>query len=228
MSIQTQTSSYSGARAWRGRALALVAAAALGAPSMAGCTNKQLQGTSPSYLIVNSLSAASGADPSRFGSVLGSDVVTLVKVTGSDGKTVEVPTVFDDLGQMDLSLGLKDPGSQSTPNSPTSANFITVTRYHVQFTRADGRNTEGVDVPFSFDGAATATISGSSTTIGFTIVRAVAKTEAPLKALAGKSAANTISTIANVTFYGTDQSGRQVTVTASITVDFGDFADPGA
>jgi hypothetical protein len=222
-----------GARAWRGRALAIVAAAALGAPSMAGCTSKQLQGTSPAYLIVDSLQAASGADPTKFGTELDSDVITLVKATDANGKQVDVATVFVDLGQINLSLALKDPGAASSPNAPTSANFITVTRYHVQFVRADGKNIEGTDVPYSFDGAVTATISGSDASVPFTLVRSQAKTEAPLSALAQGSpmvvpAANVLSAIANVTFYGTDQSGREVSVTGSISVHFGNFADPNS
>jgi hypothetical protein len=36
-----------------------------------------------------------------------------------------------------------------------------------------------------------------------------------------------ISTIARVTFYGRDQTGREVTVTGpQISVNFGNFADP--
>jgi hypothetical protein len=37
-----------------------------------------------------------------------------------------------------------------------------------------------------------------------------------------------ISTIAKVTFYGHDQTGREVSATASISVDFGNFADKEA
>jgi hypothetical protein len=35
-----------------------------------------------------------------------------------------------------------------------------------------------------------------------------------------------ISTIAEVTFFGHDQSGREVSVTGQILIDFGDFGDP--
>ncbi len=35
-----------------------------------------------------------------------------------------------------------------------------------------------------------------------------------------------INTIAEVTFYGRDQTGREVSVVANIQVDFGNFADP--
>ena len=95
-------------------------------------------------------------------------------------------TVFDDLGAGRRSASaLKDPGSSDSPTSPTTTNFITVTRYHVEFVRADGRNTPGVDVPFPFDGAMTVTVGAADATGGrSTLVRVQAKLEAPLTALA--------------------------------------------
>jgi hypothetical protein len=35
-----------------------------------------------------------------------------------------------------------------------------------------------------------------------------------------------ITTIAEVTFFGRDQTGREASATATITVDFGNFGDP--
>ena len=35
-----------------------------------------------------------------------------------------------------------------------------------------------------------------------------------------------ISTLAEVTFYGTDQAGRDVVATANISVNFADWGDP--
>jgi hypothetical protein len=84
-----------------------------------------------------------------------------------------------------------------------------------------------VDVPYAFDGAASATVRGGvTTTIGFTLVRAQAKLEPPLLALRGAGGALLISTIAQITFYGTDQAGNQVSVTGTISVNFADWADP--
>jgi hypothetical protein len=200
-------------------ALALAAAVAF----HAGCTSTQTDGVSPSYLIVNSLEAASGAEPDDFGGTLASDVITLVSSGSGTGK---VATVFADLGEVNFSLGLKDPGSATSPTVPSTSNFITVDRYHVQFIRADGRNTPGVDVPYAFDGAFTVTVSGSGATASLTIVRIQAKEEAPLRALAGNGGAQAISTIAEVTFYGHDQAGREVSAVARISVNFADWGDP--
>ena len=107
---------------------------------------------------------------------------------------------------------------------PTTNNEVTVTRYHVEYTRADGRNTPGADVPYPFDGAATGTIpAGGSLTLGFDLVRNVAKQESPLAQL--RTSPNIITSIALVTFYGRDRVGNNVSVTGQIQIDFGNFGD---
>jgi hypothetical protein len=181
----------------------------------AGCGDKTREGTSPAYLIITRLDGASGAEPDTFGGTLRSDVQTIVD---------DIPSIFNDLGRVSFLLGMKDPGTSSQPTEPTSANFITVQRYHVRYIRADGRNTPGVDVPFPFDGAVTLTVRGPEITGSFELVRHVAKQEAPLAALVKNGVI--ISTIAEITFFGIDQTGHQVSVTGQMLVDFGNFADP--
>jgi hypothetical protein len=44
--------------------------------------------------------------------------------------------------------------------------------------------------------------------------------------LQGQSGAIAISTIAEVTFFGKDQTGRDATVSGSISINFADWADP--
>jgi hypothetical protein len=94
----------------------------------------------------------------------------------------------------------------------------------VTYTRADGRNVPGVDVPYPFDSAFTLTVGQSDASGGFQIVRHIAKQEAPLQAL--RTSNVLISTIAEVTFWGHDQTGREVSVSGRIGIDFGNFADP--
>jgi hypothetical protein len=180
------------------------------AVASASCGEMIRQGTGSSYLIVESLQAASGAEPDEFGSTLNSDVITVVD---------DIPTVFNDIGQVTLTLQMKD-----VLVAPTANNFITLNRYRVRFTRSDGRNTPGVDVPYGFDGAMTGTVSGTFTA-GFELVRHVAKNESPLAALARNGVI--ISTICEVTFYGHDQTGREVAVSGQMLVSFGNFGDPG-
>ena len=175
------------------------------------CGDMVRQGTASSFLIVQSLEGASGGDPGDFTGTVRSDVLT-------------ENSIFNDLGRVTFQLGLKDPGPPASPTTPSPNNFITVDRYHVEFVRSDGRNVPGVDVPYAFDSAFTITVGDSPTTAGFTLVRHQAKAEAPLAAL--QQSPLIISTIARVTFYGHDQTGREVFVVAQIGVSFGDFADP--
>jgi hypothetical protein len=191
----------------------------------AACGDTVRQGRSPAYLVIDQLFAASGAEPDDVGNVLQSDVLTNVKQT-IDNQQVLVPTVFEDPGLVEMHVWLKDPGSIVTPNLPSSVNYITVDRYRVSFTRTDGRNTPGVDVPYAFEGAVTGTIQGTKSSLSFVLVRAQAKKEAPLRALAGAGGAQFISTIAEVTFYGKDQAGNVVSVTGRISVNFADWGDP--
>jgi hypothetical protein len=191
-----------------GAAVRLGAAAILVLGS-ASCGDLTRQGSASTYLIVTTLEAASGAQPEAFGADLRSDVVTVVD---------DVPTFFNDNARVQLTLASKD-----TTSAVTSNNFITVDRYRVTYLRTDGRNTPGVDVPYGFDSAFTTTVSGSSTAT-FTIVRHQAKEEAPLRALSFNPIL--ISTIAEVTFYGHDQTGRAVTASGRIGISFGNFGDP--
>jgi hypothetical protein len=192
----------------------LVAAALAALP--AACGDLQREGQASSYLIVNTLEGASGAEPDKFGLTLFSDVVTVKD---------DVASVFADNGKVTFTLAMKDPGSATSPSAPTSANFITITRYHVQYFRADGRNTPGTDVPFAFDGGLGLTVSADGATGTFELVRHIAKQESPLAALVSNGVI--IGTIAEVTFYGHDQTGREVSASARMTIDFGNFADPG-
>jgi hypothetical protein len=179
------------------------------------CGQLTRQGTSSSYLIIMGMEAASGAEDTEFRSFLLSDVVTVVD--GASG-------IYNDPGRVTFSLALKDAGSAAAPSTPTQANWITVERYHVKFVRADGRDKQGEDVPYEFDGAMGVTVSGGEVEGGFNLVRHTAKMEAPLGALARSSVI--ISTLAEVTFYGHDQTGRAVSAVGHIQVEFGNFADP--
>ena len=180
----------------------------------ASCGELTRQGTGSSYLTIESMEAASGAEPTEFGGDLSSDVLTIVD---------DVPTVFADAGRVTFALRMKDPGPAGSPTEPTSANAITINRYRVQFIRSDGRNVQGVDVPYAFDGAFTVTVSDTASAT-FTLVRVQAKAEAPLASLVNSALA--LSTIAEVTFYGHDQTGRAVTAVGRISVNFANWGDP--
>jgi hypothetical protein len=200
----------------------------LAALSLAGCGDQVLENEASSYLVVESMQAASGAEPDAFGTVLESDVITLVSCTDSAGQQAFCPTVFSDAGRVSLRLVMKDPGTAGSPTSPTPNNFITITRYRVEFTRSDGRNTPGVDVPHPFDAQMTITIGNDSVDAGFLLIRHTMKMEAPLLAIANGGGLGMITTNAKVTFFGHDQTGREVNTVAQMTVIFGNFGDPSS
>ena len=196
----------------------VVTAAALLAS--AACGSEMLRtGRAPVYLAVDSMIAGSGTSGS---SILRSDVQTLVDST-VNGATVKVSSVSDDVGTATLRVEQKN---VTETGSVSSLNAVTITRYHVEYRRADGRNTPGVDVPYAFDGGTSVTINpNASGTVQFQIVRHQAKLEPPLKNLSSLGGQVIISTIAEVTFYGRDQNGNEVAVVGYMDVVFGDFPD---
>jgi hypothetical protein len=178
----------------------------------AGCGDAS-QGRSPSRVIVTEIKTGQGgATPTFSSGPLSSDVIT-------NG------TVFDDLAQVTLQLTLKDPGVPGTSNEPSALNAVTFTRYHIDYRRSDGRNTPGVDIPYSFDGAQTFTVANDAVSAVIEVVRHEAKFEAPLRALREDQAV-VITTIATVTLYGKDQAGNNVLVKADLQINFSDFGDP--
>lgn len=189
------------------------------------CGDLARQGHSPAQVIIHSLVAASGADPDELGGTLRSDVVTLRTSPEPCAATNPCPTIFNDLGEVTMSILLKDPGVPAAPSSPSALNQITFTRYRVVYRRTDGRNTPGVDVPHPIDSGLTFTVPNQGqVTAGFDIVRHSAKMEAPLAALASNP--TIISTVADVSFFGRDVAGNDVSATGSIGISFGNFGDP--
>jgi len=184
----------------------------------AGCGVAE-QGPSGSLVRITALEGSSGAKPDTFTGTLLSDVLTVVEVN-----QVNVPTVFNDNGRVTMALTLKDQGAPGSTAAPGPLNSVTFTHYRVEYRRTDGRNVQGVDVPYAFDSGLTFTVPSDGTaTAVFELVRHSAKDEAPLRAL---RVSGLISTIVDVTFFGRDGGGKDVQVRGSMGIDFGDFADP--
>ena len=103
---------------------------------------------------------------------------------------------------------------------------MTFTRYRVSYIRADGRNTPGVDVPYGvrlrghFHGGARRTPS----TAGFDLVRNIGEVRGAARRLAANQ--DLITVIAQVTFYGKDHAGHDVSASGNIGITFGNFGDP--
>jgi hypothetical protein len=201
------------------RVAPVVAAVALAAVS-SSCGDVVRQGRAPVFLVIDSLSGSAGnTTPGPFGNPLASDVLTNVTTPAPCTAQTPCPTVFNDNGQVILRIVPKDIVGAT---SPSSNNAVTISRYRVVYRRTDGRNTQGVDVPYAFDGGVTGTIQpGGSTTLTFELVRHTAKKESPLVQLIDNP--TIIAVIGEVTFYGQDQVGNDISVTGTLQIDFGNF-----
>jgi hypothetical protein len=193
--------------------LAMAAVCALGT---AACGSELLRtGRAPVYLTIIDLKARPGGGTTLADNLL-SDVAT------------SAGTIFNDLGVATFRVELKDQSAvlRGVASATTPMQSVTLTRYRVTFRRADGRNRPGVDVPFGFDGAVTATIPvGVTRTVIFDIVRHANKAEPPLRNLWQLGGQLIISTVAEISFFGRDQNGNELTVTGMMDVTFGDFPD---
>ena len=179
----------------------------------AGCGEFIRQDRSPVTLVIDALEASPGsATTPTFSGTLQSDVLT----RGG---------IISDSGRVTMRLIMKD-----VLTAATAVNAVTITRYRVTFRRSDGRNTPGVEVPHPFDSAITFTVAAGTTSVrSFELIRHIAKLEAPLLGLRDQNNNvnwTIISTIADVTFFGRDQAGNEVSASGTIGIQFGDFADP--
>ena len=139
-------------------------------------------------------------------------------VTNTQGQTPltsDVKNPSNDVGQAVLVASMKD-----IAVLPTTNNVVTLSRYHVDFLRSDGHNTQGVDVPYSFDGAITANVApgGQTTTVVIDVVRRSAKLEPPLIQIANGAAP--ITTLTTITFYGQDTVGNELSASGTVSVNF--------
>lgn len=191
-----------------------------GALALSGCTGLDVVGDnqSPFVMVISDISA-SGAD------IMLSDV----------SKTV------NDDATVDVALFRKNPNVAIT--GPLEG--VQLLRYEVVFTRSDGRNVEGVDVPFRFTGPLNGVFvdppGGSSVatrSVIVSVVRHQAKIEPPLRNLLGVFVANQepgtaptisgagiVTTVAEVTVHAATLSGEGLVASARFQVTFADFVD---
>jgi hypothetical protein len=132
-------------------------------------------------------------------------------------------TVFADTATATLRAETLDPD----PLLGTSQyNDIVVNRYTVSYSRVDGKNTPGVDVPLPFEGSLSAMITvGNTASISFVVVREVAKLEPPLIGLADSRAEGVLQVTAKIDFYGQDMTNNKVKATGYLTIYFANYVD---
>jgi len=178
------------------------------------CGDVVRDGKSPVMMAVDTLQASSGGTTAgTLGVPLNSDV----EIKGS---------VYNDTGSAMMRIVLKNINTTPTGSLITTNNEVRVTRIHVAYRRTDGQNQPGVDVPYPFDTGVSVTLplSGLAVPVNFDLVRHDAKLESPLLDLRTKLVV--INTIAEVTFYGVDAVGNDVSTVGYIAVNFADFGDP--
>jgi hypothetical protein len=114
---------------------------------------------------------------------------------------------------------------------------IILERYEVRYFRSDGRNTEGVDVPYRISGNITIGFdveSQGTFEVPVEVVRAQAKVEPPLTNLRGGSLLGNngveeggqsfaLTCFAEITIHGRTIAGQAVAGTGRLQIDFADW-----
>jgi len=176
------------------------------------CNPVEDDSRSASMLLVDNILGTDADDKS--GNFLQSDVVLTTGSVRADSATATLRVITVDPKPL---LGI----------SPY--NDIVVTRYLVSYSRTDGKNVPGVDVPYPFEGSMSTVVkAGSTASISFVIVREVAKMEPPLVRLVDVGAEQVLTCTAKVEFYGNDTTGRTVKATGYLTIYFANYADSGS
>jgi hypothetical protein len=176
---------------------------------LSACNPLEDDSKSSSFIIIESIA---GKDVSgKASSFLQSDVVLADSIVVADVATVT------------LHSSLLDPAPLL---KPSQYNDIILDRYIVSYSRVDGKNRQGVDVPYSFEGSLTQILKiGTSVTFSFVVVREVAKLEPPLIDLVQNRAEGVIEATAKIEFYGHDIVENKVMATGYLTIFFANYAD---
>jgi hypothetical protein len=159
-------------------------------------------------------------------------ILEVTSVNG--GKPLQASVKFPvapDLVDVELANRAKNP-NLSAPNAVP--NGVKIERYEVRYFRSDGRNTEGVDVPYRISGNATTTVDvNGNATLTLEVVRAQAKLEPPLTNLRGATTGGAngasfggsviLTCMAEVTVHGRTIAGQVVTSSGRMQIDFADW-----
>ncbi len=147
---------------------------------------------------------------------LQSDVVYQDPTTGAE-------TIHADIATASLSAKLLNPLSVT---GPSQYNDIMLDRYVVTYFRSDGNNTEGVNVPYSFEGQMSVNIPiDSEVGVSFVIVREVAKLEPPLINLQAARDVGVLQIHAKVEFFGHDMANKNIKATGYLDIFFANYAN---
>jgi len=168
-------------------------------------------------------------------------ILEIARITGANGdpflSDVSFP-ILNDEAEVTVNLFRKN---NNPAMSVSAVEHVYLTRYEVRYFRTDGRDVEGVDVPFRVTGPLgnlrfhTASPGAEvEQTVNITLVRHQAKLEPPLANLRGGTLSDTtfqlpngavLTLIAEVTIYGETVQGKALKATGNVQVTFADFPD---
>lgn len=187
----------------------IIAALVLGS-----CLAKEDDSTSASFLVINSLT---GKDLE--GNEGSTTVFSDVSLAGS---------IVNDNGVASVIALTYNPTEDSDEHDITYYMNVVVDQIDVEFMRPDGRNVEGVDVPYRFSQPMTMIVPiDEEVEIPFILIRHVAKLEMPLLGL--REVPNReidLQLVAKVTLHGKDLGGHRVApVSQNVDVWCCNYAD---
>lgn len=182
-----------------------------------GCNKFENLTNSGSKLILWSLHGIDEDDQPT--SIVLSDVVV---------QTDEGTTVLNDNAEASFTAVLLDPTKTGSADA-TFYQHVIIDQVDIEFTRADGLNVEGKDVPYSFSqklASGVTTNATAPTPVAFILIQHNAKMESPLVELTNFGQEHILKLEAKCTFHARDQAGyRLEPVVGYISVWCGNFGN---
>ncbi|HOW44480.1 MAG TPA: hypothetical protein PK919_04835 [Candidatus Aminicenantes bacterium] len=187
----------------------IIAALVLGS-----CLAKEDDSTSASFLVINSLT--------------GNDLEGNVGSTTVFSDVITEGGIINDNGVAAVSTLTYNPTEDSEEHDITYYMNVIVDQVDVEFMRTDGKNVEGVDVPYHFSQPVNMLVPvDEEVEIPFVLIRHAAKMESPLIELRDvPSEEFVLQLVAKVTLHGKDLGGHRVApVSGYMSVWCANFAD---
>lgn len=161
-------------------------------------------------------------------------VLTVTRIIGDDGTGGAADYLVSDVitagsaltNPVAVTLEAKFKKPEPLVTGESYKTSVMIDRYTVTYmTSYDGGGTEGVDVPFAFEGSLSAVCEvGGSVDLDVLAVRAEAKTVSPLVDLI--LSGGVIWCVGRFDFIGHDLDGNPIQATGYLTVYFANWADP--
>ena len=181
---------------------------------LAACNPLENDTKALSMLVIESLTGVDAEG--NEGNFVQSDVQKIDKDTGQAYVTV-------DIGKANLTAKMLDPAPKMGV-SPYAD--IELTRYVVTYTRSDGKNTPGIDVPYPIEGSISALVKVDvQTGVAVVVVKEVAKLEPPLINLVQNRSEGVLNVTARIDFYGHDLLNNNVKASGTMSIFFGNYFD---